>query len=70
MPSAAAGVVYLTGMWVAFTAIIVLNGGIHHVALAVYIALAVSAAWLFGYIAALFTAAVCVGATLLMRDLC
>src|SRR4051812_27898604 len=48
----AAGVVYLTGMWVAFTAIIVLNGGIRHVGLAVYIALAVSAAWLFGYAAA------------------
>jgi signal transduction histidine kinase/ActR/RegA family two-component response regulator len=65
----AAGVVYLTGMWAAFTSIIVLNGGIHHVALAVYIALAVSAAWLFGYLAALFTAAVCVGATLVMAVL-
>src|SRR4051794_11154350 len=45
----AAGVVYLTGMWVAFTAIIALNGGIHHIALAVYIALAVSAAWVVGF---------------------
>ena len=65
----AAGVVYLTGMWIAFTAIIVLNGGIHHVALAVYIALAVSAAWLFGYGAALLMAAVCLLATLMMAIL-
>jgi signal transduction histidine kinase/CheY-like chemotaxis protein len=65
----AAGVIYLTGMWIAFTVIIVLNGGIHHVALAVYIALAVSAAWLFGYGAALLTAAVCLLATLVMAIL-
>jgi signal transduction histidine kinase/CheY-like chemotaxis protein len=65
----AAGVVYLAGMWVAFTAIIVLNGGIRHVALSVYIALAVSAAWLFGYGAALWTAAACVSITLLMAIL-
>ena len=54
----AAGIVYLTGMWVAFTAIIAVNGGIHHVGLAVYTALAVSAAWLFGYVAALLMAGV------------
>src|ERR1700756_5543938 len=65
----AAGVVYLAGMWIAFTAIISLNGGIHHVALAVYIALAVSAAWLFGYAAALWVAAVSLLATLLMAIL-
>jgi signal transduction histidine kinase/CheY-like chemotaxis protein len=62
----AAGIVYLAGMWVAFTAIIALNGGIHNVALAVYIALAVSAAWLFGYVAALWTAGVCLASTLVM----
>jgi signal transduction histidine kinase/ActR/RegA family two-component response regulator len=62
----AAGIVYLAGMWIVFTSIIALNGGIHHVALAVYVALAVSAAWLFGYGAALFTAAVSLLATLLM----
>src|SRR5215471_4048215 len=39
----AAGIVYLAGMWLGFTAIIALNGGVHNVALAVYIALAVSA---------------------------
>jgi signal transduction histidine kinase/CheY-like chemotaxis protein len=65
----AAGVVYLVGMWVAFTAIIWLNGGIHHIALAVYIALAVSAAWLFGYAAALWAAGICAGVTLVMAIL-
>jgi signal transduction histidine kinase/CheY-like chemotaxis protein len=65
----AAGVVYLTGMWVAFTAILALNGGIHHVGLAVYIALAVSAAWLFGYVAALWMAGVSLAATLVMAIL-
>lgn len=65
----AAGLVYLTGMWVAFTAIIVLNGGIHHVGLAVYIALAVSAAWLFGYRAALWIAGVSLTVTLVMAIL-
>src|SRR3954447_14200447 len=64
-----AGLVYLTGMWVAFTAIITLNGGIHHVGLAVYIALAVSAAWLFGYNAALWTAGISIAATLAMAIL-
>jgi signal transduction histidine kinase len=65
----AAGVVYLIGMWVAFTTIILLNGGIHHVALAVYIALAVSAAWLFGYGAALWVAGISLAATLVMAIL-
>src|SRR5262249_18263665 len=65
----AAGLVYLTGMWVAFTAIIVLNGGIRHVGLAVYIALAVSAAWLFGYRAALWVAGVSLTVTLVMAIL-
>jgi signal transduction histidine kinase/ActR/RegA family two-component response regulator len=55
----AAGVLYLVGMWVGFTAIMAFNGGIYNVALAVYIALAVSAAWLFGYAAALWAAGVC-----------
>jgi signal transduction histidine kinase/CheY-like chemotaxis protein len=64
-----AGVVYLVGMWVAFTAIMALNGGIRHVALAVYISLAVSSAWLFGYIAALFTAGVCLTGALVLTTL-
>jgi signal transduction histidine kinase/DNA-binding response OmpR family regulator len=65
----AAGIVYLVGMWMAFTAIIALNGGIHHVALAVYIALAVSAAWLFGYRAALLTAGICLAVTFMLAIL-
>jgi signal transduction histidine kinase/DNA-binding response OmpR family regulator len=65
----AAGVTFVIGMWVAFTSIIMLNGGIHHVGLAVYIALAVSAAWLFGYRAALWTAGISVFATLVMAIL-
>jgi signal transduction histidine kinase/DNA-binding response OmpR family regulator len=65
----AAGIVYLVGIWVTFTSIIALNGGIHHVALAVYIALAVSAAWLFGYVAALWTAGISLGAALIMATL-
>lgn len=52
----AARVVYLVGMWVGFTQIMLLNGGIRSVGWAVYIAMAVSAAWLFGYGAALWTA--------------
>ena len=52
----AAGVVYLVGMWVAFTNIIVINGGIRYTGWAIYMALAVSAAWLFGYRAALWMA--------------
>ncbi|HUK19110.1 MAG TPA: hypothetical protein VLW65_21965, partial [Bryobacteraceae bacterium] len=64
-----AGVVYLAGVWLAYTLIILLNGGIHHVGLAVYIALPVSAAWLFGYRAALWTAATCFGSASVMAVL-
>lgn len=64
-----AGIIYLVGMWIGFTAIIVLNGGIHHVGLAVYIALAVSAAWLFGYRAALWTAGACLACMLIVAIL-
>jgi signal transduction histidine kinase len=61
-----AGVIYLAGIWLTYTFIILLNGGIHHVGLAVYIALPVSAAWLFGYRAALGTAAACLGSATVM----
>jgi len=61
-----AGVTYLTGVWLVYTLIILFNGGIHHVGLAVYIALPVSAAWLFGYRPALWTAATCVGSATVM----
>ena len=62
----AAGLVYLVGMWLAFTGIILLNGGIRHVGWAVYLALAVSAAWLFGYGAALWMAGTCVACMLVV----
>lgn len=61
-----AGVTYIAGIWLTYTFIILLNGGIHHVGLAVYIALPVSAAWLFGYRAALWTAAACFGSATVM----
>ncbi len=65
----AASIVFLAGLWVAFTAIIYLNGGIYHVGAAVYVALSVSAAWLFGYRGALLTAVVSMTATLVMAIL-
>jgi signal transduction histidine kinase/ActR/RegA family two-component response regulator len=64
-----AGIVYLAGMWVGFTSIMALNGGLYNVALAVYVALAVSAAWLFGYGAALWTAGICATCMLVMAIL-
>jgi len=64
-----AGTVYLAGVWLAYTLIILFNGGIHHVGLAVYIALPVSAAWLFGYRPALWTAAACLGSATTMAVL-
>ena len=62
----AARVVYLVGMWVGFTQIILLNGGIRSVGWAVYIAMAVSAAWLLGYGAALWTAGAGIGCMLVV----
>ena len=62
----AAGIVFLTGLWAVLTAVISLNGGIYHVGIAVYVALAVSAAWLFGYRGALLTAGASATATLVM----
>ena len=62
----AARVVYLVGMWVGFTQIMLLNGGIRSVGWAVYIALAVSAAWLLGYGAALWTAGAGIGCMLVV----
>jgi PAS domain S-box-containing protein len=64
-----AGAVYLAGIWLAYTIIILFNGGIHHVGLAVYIALPVSAAWLFGYRVALWTAAICLASATAMAVL-
>jgi signal transduction histidine kinase/CheY-like chemotaxis protein len=61
-----ASIVFLAGLWAVLTAVIALNGGIYHVGMAVYVALAVSAAWLFGYQGALLTAGASAVATLAM----
>jgi signal transduction histidine kinase/CheY-like chemotaxis protein len=62
----AAGMIYLLGIWVMSTGIIVLNRGIHSVGLVYYIALPVTGAWLFGFRAALRIAAGCVGSALVL----
>ena len=66
---ALAGGVFLVGVWLSYTLIILFNGGIHHVGLAVYIALPVCAAWLFGYKAARLIAAACFGSATAMAVL-
>ena len=64
-----AGIVYLTGLWLSYTLIILFSGGLHHVGVAMYIVLPVSAAWLFGYRAALLAAAACFGSAAVMAGL-
>jgi signal transduction histidine kinase/CheY-like chemotaxis protein len=64
-----ASLVYLCGSWLAFTFLIVLNGGIHSVGVVYYVAVTISAAWLLGYQAALWSAAVCLGSSLMMAIL-
>ncbi len=51
--------VYAWGMWLAFSVLIFFCGGIQSPALIFYMALPISAAWLFGYRGALWTAAGC-----------
>ena len=62
----AASLVYLWGIWVMSTATILMNQGIHSVALVYYITLPITGAWLFGYRVALGISAFCVASTLLM----
>uniref|UniRef100_Q023H6 histidine kinase n=1 Tax=Solibacter usitatus (strain Ellin6076) TaxID=234267 RepID=Q023H6_SOLUE len=62
----AAGLIYLLGIWVMSTGIIVLNRGIHSVGLVYYVALPVTGAWLFGFQGALRIAAGCVGSALVL----
>jgi PAS domain S-box-containing protein len=63
----AAGVVYLAGMLLYVTVIIVLTGGIRNApGLVFYAALPISAAWLFGYRATLWMAGVCVSIPLVL----
>lgn len=63
----AAGIVYLSGMLLYVTTIIVLTGGIRNApALVFYAALPISAAWLFGYRSTIWVAAVCIGITFVL----
>ena len=59
-----AGVVYLFGIWVLASVLIMLNGGTFGVALVYYLTLPVTGAWLFGFRAALAIAGFCAGSSL------
>ena len=65
----AASLFYLYGSWLLFTVLIILNGGIHSVGAVYYVSLPITAAWLLGYRAALLSAAICVGCSLIMAVL-
>jgi PAS domain-containing protein len=65
----AASWIYLTGIWVFATVVIAQNGGIRSVVLSLYVTLPVSAAWLLGYRASLWTTAVCMGSALVFAVL-
>ena len=58
--------VYLIGIWLTFSVAIVLNGGIRSPGISMYVALPISAAWLFGYRGALWVSAVCIGCVLML----
>ena len=66
---AAASMAYLLGNGLLFTIVILQNGGIRSVAVIYYLVLPISAAWLFGYPAALVTAGVCLSILLIMAIL-
>ena len=55
-----ASLVYLAGSWVWATAVVYISGGIRTPALILYGALPISAAWLLGYGAVLWTAGICI----------
>ncbi|HEY6347492.1 MAG TPA: ATP-binding protein [Bryobacteraceae bacterium] len=59
-----ASLIYLIAMWVCATATSSLNGGIRSFGLVLFVALPVSAAWLFGYRAALLTTGICMATAL------
>ncbi len=61
-----ASLIYLTGIWLVATAVIVLNGGINSPGLVLYMAIPVSAAWLLGYLAVVVTTGVCLVSVLAM----
>ncbi len=56
--------IFLSGIWMVNTVAIVLSGGIRSPAIALYLALPISAAWLLGLATSLWTAAACLGAVL------
>jgi signal transduction histidine kinase/CheY-like chemotaxis protein len=64
-----AGLVYLSGFWLLATVTIMLNGGIRSVGSVLYLVLPISAAWLFGYKAALVNAGICLTSLLIMAFL-
>ena len=65
----AASLVYLAGVWLLATIVIVLNAGIHSPFLVFYVVLPISAAWLLGYRAALLIAGICLALSLAMTVL-
>jgi signal transduction histidine kinase len=64
-----AGLIYLSGYWLLITVVIILNGGIHSVGAVFYLVFPITAAWLFGYEAALLTAGICLASLLIMAYL-
>jgi len=59
-----AGAIYLFGIWMLASILIMLNGGAFSVALVYYMTLPVTGAWLFGFRAALAIAGFCAGSSL------
>ena len=64
-----AALIYVCGMWLVFSVLIVFGGGVRSPGLVMYSALPISAAWLFGYRGTLWTAAGCVASGLLLAAL-
>ena len=62
----AAAYVYLSGLWIFSTVLIVFNNGIRSPGLVYYVALPLSAAWLLEYKQTLWTAAICLASSLVM----
>src|SRR5581483_11603365 len=60
----AASLTYLIGIWFFATHIMILNGGIHSPVQVLYVTLPISAAWLLGYRAAVWTSAACMACAL------
>jgi len=65
----AASLIFLWGNGLLFTIVIILNGGIRSVGAVYYLVLPISAAWLFGYRAALVSAGICLANLLIMAVL-